>query len=90
MMAELWDTMVRRGDDGCIAAASGGDECVRWHRGERAEEGTRPGKSERGSRGLRGIVDGVQGDEAAAGSRRWPGAWPARDEHAPSVLLVLG
>ena len=32
----------------------------------RTEEGTRPGESERGSRGLRGVAGGVQGDDGAA------------------------
>ena len=79
----------QRGEWWTVAAvtASGGDERARVCCGERTEEGEEREGVRRGLRRLRGVVLGV---EAAAGSRRWPDAWPARDEHAPSVLVALG
>ena len=68
-------------------AVSGGDELARLREGEREKQGRERGERSRGSRGLCGNARAVQGVEAVAGSRRWLGAWPARDEHAP-VLLV--
>ena len=50
-----------------IAAESEGEE------GKRGEESERSG-------GMHGAHRRVG---AAVGTRRWPGAWPARDEHAP-------
>ena len=53
--------------------------------GERSgtEEGTRPGESERGSRGLRGVAGGVQGDDGAARQGTACRAECARAGHAP-------
>ena len=51
----------------------------------RTEEGTRPGESERGSRRLRGIAGGVQGDDGAA---RQGAACRAKRARAPGTRPV--
>ena len=55
---------------------------------ERAEKGG--GEEYRGSekgQGLRGVADGVQGDEGKAASRRWPGH---RQRSPPSCFGARG
>ena len=68
------------------AMMTGGDGSARLRERERERRGRERGERSRGSRGLCGNARGVQGVEAAAGSRRWLGAWPAHDEHAPVLL----
>ena len=69
-----------------MVAVDGGDElrsvaaCEKQRRGGRSEE------SEKG-RGLRGVADGVQGDERKAASRRWPGH---RQRSPPSCFGARG
>ena len=54
----------------------------------RTEEGKRSRESERASGwGLRGVADGVQGDEGKAASRRWPGH---RQRSPPSCFGARG
>ena len=69
-----------------METASGGDGSARLRERERERRGRERGERSRGSRGLCGNARAVQGVEAVAGSRRWLGAWPAHDEHAPVLL----
>ena len=64
----------------------GGDRGVSVVLRERAEKGEEHRGSEKGQ-GLRGVADGVQGDEGKAASRRWPGH---RQRSPPSCFGARG
>ena len=85
--AELLGASARRGVAG---GRSGGRRCTARHSAAAGEGEQRIREARERMRRSRGKCGIVQGVEAATGSRRWPDAWPVRDEHAPSVLLALG
>ena len=68
------------------AIGVGGDGGVSVVLRERAEKGEEHRGSEKGQ-GLRGVADGVQGDEGKAASRRWPGH---RQRSPPSCVGARG
>ena len=68
------------------AIGVGGDGGVSVVLRERAEKGEEHRGSEKGQ-GLRGVADGVQGDEGKAASRRWPGH---RQRSPPSSFGARG
>ena len=68
------------------AIGVGGDGGVSVVLRERAEKGEEHRGSEKGQ-GLRGVTDGVQGNEGKAASRRWPGH---RQRSPPSCFGARG
>ena len=69
-----------------MVAVDGGDELRSVATCEKRRRGEERGERE-GSGGLRGVADGVQGDERKAASRRWPGH---RQRSPPSCFGARG
>ena len=86
-VAELLSSAGGRG----VAGGCGNRRRRRWWRvGGAAGESREGGEEYRGSekgQGLRGVADGVQGDEGKAASRRWPGH---RQRSPPSCFGARG
>ena len=82
----LWASRGSEGGPVAVVAVDGGDElrsvaaCEKQRRGEGARRVRWVG-------GLRGVADGVQGDERKAASRRWPGH---RQRSPPSSFGARG
>ena len=85
---ELGSQSGKRGGGGGCGGARRRRRRVRVVRGREPEEGMRPGESERGSRGLRGVVWSRPGRRGGTQARwRWHGRVPARGNHARASSL---